>query len=94
MTDKNELYRALAALLLRLAEENDRKPDPVPEEPVELLTHKECSQLIGGISETSIRRLVLRGKLPAMRVGDTGRGKIFINKSDLLDYFRRTRNAG
>ncbi|MBD5383410.1 MAG: helix-turn-helix domain-containing protein [Ruminococcaceae bacterium] len=55
---------------------------------VEMLTIKECAQQINGLSEHTIRQLVLQNKLPHIRTGQGKRGKILIPKSALLEYLR------
>lgn len=55
--------------------------------PVEVLTIKECTEAVKGLSEHTVRKLIAQGKLPYMRAGDGQRGKMLINKVDLLAYF-------
>lgn len=54
---------------------------------VEVLTIKECTEVVKGLSEHTVRKLIAQGKLPYMRAGDGQRGKMLINKADLLAYF-------
>ena len=54
---------------------------------VEVLTIKECTEAVKGLSEHTVRKLIAQGKLPYMRAGDGQRGKMLINKADLLSYF-------
>lgn len=54
---------------------------------VEVLTIKECTEAVKGLSEHTVRKLIAQGKLPYMRAGDGQRGKMLINKADLLAYF-------
>lgn len=85
---KNELIAQLVNILSELIEAND--PDQVSEiksDAVEMLTVKECTEAIKGLSEHTVRKLIAQGKLPYMRAGDGQRGKMLINKSDLLAYF-------
>ena len=56
---------------------------------VELLTIKESADLISGLSEHTVRRLVARGKVKSIRTGEGERGKILVNKADLIEYFSR-----
>lgn len=60
--------------------------DPTPEK-VEMLTIKESAELIGGLSEHTVRQLVAQGKVKSVRTGEGKRGKILVNKADLLMYF-------
>lgn len=55
---------------------------------VEMFTIKECVQQIGGLSEHTVRQLVLQNKLPHIRTGQGKRGKILIPKSALLEYLK------
>lgn len=85
---KNELIAHLVSILSELIEAND--PEQVAEvtsNAVEVLTVKECTEAIKGLSEHTVRKLIAQGKLPYMRAGDGQRGKMLINKSDLLAYF-------
>ena len=60
--------------------------EPAPEK-VEMLTIKECTGLIHGLSEHTVRQLVAQKKVKFIRTGQGKRGKILINKEDLLAYF-------
>ena len=85
---KNELIAQLVSILSELIEAND--PEQVSEiksDAVEMLTVKECTEAIKGLSEHTVRKLIAQGKLPYMRAGDGQCGKMLINKSDLLAYF-------
>ena len=55
----------------------------------QLLTIKECTEEISGLSEHTVRQLVVQNKLPYIRSGAGKRGKILINKSVLLKYFEK-----
>ncbi|MDE5558550.1 MAG: helix-turn-helix domain-containing protein [Ruminococcus sp.] len=54
-----------------------------------MLTIKECTKAVKGLSEHTVRKLIAQGKLPYLRAGDGQRGKMLVNKADLLDYFSR-----
>ena len=54
---------------------------------VELLTIKECAELIDGLSEHTVRQLVKQGKVKSIRTGVGRNGKILVNKADLIAYF-------
>ena len=56
------------------------------DENMEMLSIKECSELVKGLSKHSIRQLILRGKIPYFRTGQGRNGKILISKSALLNY--------
>lgn len=55
---------------------------------LEMLTIKECAQQISGLSEHTIRQLVLQNKIPHIRTGQGKCGKILIPKSALLNYLK------
>ncbi len=85
---KNELIAQLVNILSELIETNDSEQvAEVTSNAVEVLTVKECTEAIKGLSEHTVRKLIAQGKLPYMRAGDGQRGKMLINKSDLLAYF-------
>ena len=69
------------------AVEGKATAEPTPSEKVELLTIKECTQVIDGLSECTVRQLVAQGKVPHIRTGAGKRGKILVPKSALIKYF-------
>ena len=83
--DKNEIIQQIVTLLSQLA---DSKNEAV-EKPVEMLTIKECTEVINGLSEHTVRQLVAQNKVAHIRTGQGKRGKILVNKSDLISYFQR-----
>ena len=54
---------------------------------VELLTIKECADMINGLSEHTVRQLVKQGKVKSIRTGVGKNGKILVNKADFITYF-------
>ena len=56
-------------------EELPSAPPSPSNEQVEMLTIKECAQQINGLSEHTVRQLVLQNKLPHIRTGQGRRGK-------------------
>jgi len=58
-------------------------------EKVEMLTIKECKEVVQGLSEHTVRQLVAQGKVKSVRTGEGKRGKILVNKADLVAYFNR-----
>ncbi|MDE6021084.1 MAG: helix-turn-helix domain-containing protein [Ruminococcus sp.] len=56
-------------------------------EKVEMLTIKECTEVVQGLSEHTVRQLVAQGKVKSIRTGEGKRGKILVNKDDLVAYF-------
>ena len=53
-----------------------------------MLTVKECTELIDGLSEHTVRMFVAQNKIKYIRTGEGVRGKILVNKADLLNYFQ------
>lgn len=85
---KNELIAQLVSILSELIETNDSgQVTEVTSNAVEVLTIKECTEAVKGLSEHTVRKLIAQGKLPYMRAGDGQRGKMLINRADLLAYF-------
>lgn len=69
------------------AVEGKATAEPTPSKKVELLTIKECIQVIDGLSECTVRQYVAQGKLTHIRTGAGKRGKILIPKASLLKCF-------
>ena len=85
---KNELIAQLVNILSELIEANDsNKVVDVKSDAVEMLTVKECTEAVRGLSEHTVRKLIKQGKLPYLRTADGIKGKMLINKADLLAYF-------
>ncbi len=85
---KNELIAQLVSILSELIEENDSEQvAEVSPRAVEMLTVKECTEAVKGLSERTVRKLIKQGKLPYIRKGDGVNGKMLINKADLIAYF-------
>ena len=88
MENKTEIMAQIVALLTQLIDNNAEpyKPSERPAEPVEMLTIKECTQAVSGLSEHTVRQLVAQHKIPYIRTGQGKRGKILISKAALLEY--------
>ena len=85
---KNELIAQLVSILSELIEADDsNNVAEAKSEAVEMLTVKECTEAVKGLSEHTVRKLIKQGKLPYLRAGDGVKGKMLINKADLLAYF-------
>ena len=54
-----------------------------------MLTIRECTEAVKGLSEHTVRKLITQGKLPYIRTGEGRKGKILINKADLIAYFQK-----
>lgn len=89
-TQKKELITQIAQLLGQLIEAET--PASIPQQnqsdtqPLEMLTVKECTALVNGLSEQTIRQLVAQGKVEYIRAGSGVRGKILVSKASLLKY--------
>ncbi len=66
---------------------------PIPSEPQKeksglpvLLTIKECTELIDGLTANTVRKLALQNKISYIRAGEGGNGKILVNKDSLIRY--------
>lgn len=90
LKQKNNLIAEIIALLEKsiAAEEENPKPQVcnARNQPPEMLTVKECSQIISGLSEHTVRQWVAQGLIPYIRTGQGKRGKILISKSALLNF--------
>ena len=79
-----------SSIITQLIEnESETQKDKPPErsaEPVEMLTIKECTQAVIGLSEHTVRQLVAQHKIPYIRTGQGNRGKILIRKAALIEY--------
>jgi len=90
---KQQLIAEVVALLQHRITEMERETVPTSQPPpqspqvVEMLTIKECSECVKGLSAHTIRQLVLQGKIPSVRTGAGRNGKILVSKSALLTYF-------
>lgn len=86
---KSEILSQILMLINEIAEDNpasETAAEPKPDT-VEMLTIKECTEVIHGLSEHTVRQLVTQGKIPCIRAGQGSRGKILISKADLIKYF-------
>ncbi len=92
MKNKQEIISQILLLLSQLSEAEEDKPTSATTEdkPVEMLTVKECTEVIKGLSEHTVRQLIAQGKIPYIRTGQGKRGKILISKDALLAYFKKT----
>ena len=51
-----------------------------------MLTVKECTEAVKGLSEHTVRQLIAQEKIPFIRTGQGKRVKILISKAGLLEY--------
>ena len=87
MENKTEIMAQIVALLSQLIDENTNvTTENKSSAPVEMLTIKECTKAVSGLSEHTVRQLVAQKKIPYIRTGQGKRGKILISKAALLEY--------
>ena len=86
---KNAIVDDIMALLIQLTDEerSETIQETSRKKPVEMLTIKECTQAVKGLSEHTVRQLVAQNKVKYIRTGQGKRGKILINKEELLKVF-------
>lgn len=87
--EKEKIIDQIMDLLVKLSESDDEeKPaEKTEKKPAEMLTIKECCEFVHGVSEHSIRQFITQGKIKSIRTGEGKRGKILVNKDDLLAFF-------
>lgn len=56
---------------------------------IELITIRECTQLIPGLSYYTVRSLIERGEIQAFRSGRGKGGKILVYKRSFLEFFEK-----
>lgn len=84
---KQELIAQIIAMLNAVIEvENEQQTEQKSSAPVEMLTIKECTEAVKGLSEHTVRQLVAQEKIPFIRTGQGKRGKILVSKAGLLEY--------
>ena len=86
--EKEKIADQIMNLLIQLTNDDITMAEPV-EKPVEMLTVKECCKEVKGLSENTVRKLVAQNKVKFIRTGEGKRGKILINKADLISYFQK-----
>ena len=84
-TEKERLISDVISLL------QERLPETTPEPPapIEMISVKECVELIKGLSIHTVRQLITQEKIPSLRTGCGKGGKILVNKAEFLRYFGR-----
>ena len=83
---KQDIIAKVTSFLSKLLDEEEIPIASSAEQPVEMLTIKECTQAVSGLSEHTVRQLVAQHKIPYIRTGQGKRGKILISKTALLEY--------
>lgn len=90
--EKKKIVDDILELLIKLIDDDAGKPDVSCEtaaKPVEMLTIKECAEVVKGLSEHTVRQLVAQDKIKSVRTGAGKKGKILVNKTDLLAFFQK-----
>ncbi len=82
---KNAIVDDIMALLIQLTDEEAVAETKTKS--VEMLTIKECTEVVRGLSEHTVRQLVAQGKVKHIRTGQGKHGKILVNKEDLVHLF-------
>ena len=77
-------------VLLNSLNESETEPKETKQEKVEMLTVRECSEVIKGLNEYTVRQLIARKEIPSVRTGQGKNGKILVPKAALLSYFSGT----
>lgn len=82
---KQEMLTAIAAIIEQFiaGEIHEEAKDATR---TEMLTIHEASKQIKGLSEHTVRQLVVQRKIPSIRTGAGKNGKILIPKAALLSY--------
>ena len=64
---------------------------PTPQQEVpELLTIKECTEMFRGLTEFTLRQMIARKEITAVRAGTGKQGKFLVEKSSLIRYLSGT----
>lgn len=85
-----EILQQVTQLLNSLTESEPAQQE-TKQEKVEMLTVRECSEVIKGLNEYTVRQLIARKEIPSVRTGQGKNGKILVPKAALLSYFNGTR---
>ena len=83
---KQDIIARVTSLLNKLLDDEEPTTESSTEQPVEMLTIKECTQEIRGLNEFTIRQLIARNEIPFVRAGQGKNGKILIPKAALIAY--------
>ena len=75
------------SMLLNSLNESETDPKETKQEKVEMLTVRECSEVIKGLNEYTVRQLIARKEIPSVRTGQGKNGKILVPKAALVAYF-------
>lgn len=77
---KQDILAKVTSLLSKLLDEDESTIESSTEQPVEMLTIKECTQEIRGLNEFTIRQLIARNEIPFVRAGQGKTGRYLFPK--------------
>ena len=83
---KQDIITKVTLLLSKLLDDEEPLVECTAEQPVEMLTIKECTQEIRGLNEFTVRQLIARNEIHFVRAGQGKNGKILIPKAALIAY--------
>lgn len=83
---RDDILKGIALLLDGMV---DEKRENTVEDKCRMLTVRECSQMVEGLSEHTIRQLIKRGELSAIRTGRGQNGKMLVPEKALIEYINR-----
>lgn len=83
---KQEILAKVNSFLNKLLDDEEPAVENIAEQPVEMLTIRECTQEIRGLNEFTVRQLIARNEIPFVRAGQGKNGKILIPKAALIAY--------
>ena len=88
LQEKNELIRQVVDLMQQLIPVERDTPAITVSKPSapQMLTIKECTELVSGLTEHTVRALVKQNKVKFIRCGQGERGKILVSRDSLLEY--------
>lgn len=85
---REEIIAAMSSLLEQLSDSEPPKTEQTSApEKVEMLTIKECTEVVKGLNEYTVRQLIARKEISSIQTGQGKRGKILVPKAALLRYF-------
>ena len=83
---KQDIIAKVTSILSKLLDDEEPVVESITEQPVEMLTIRECTQEIRGLNEFTVRQLIERNEIPFVRAGQGKNGKILIPKAALIAY--------
>jgi hypothetical protein len=90
--EKEGLIAEIAAILqakIKADTSVETQPKLHQSQMVEMLTVKECTEVVKGISDHTLRLLIQQNKIPHIRTGEGKNGKILVSKTALFNYFNK-----